>query len=61
MPDAELVQRALDLSGLSLRQFAREVLHGLRTEGAIRHWLRGSRALSDGARDILEQYVAEHG
>lgn len=58
MTDKELAERAIEASGLSVSAFAREVLHGLRSEGAVRAWLRGGR-MTASVRETLEGYLEQ--
>jgi hypothetical protein len=50
-----LLKKAIELSGLSARQFAVQVL--IRDERTIRKWLRGDSEVPDVVRDFLISYV----
>jgi len=54
--DPGLIRAAIDLSGLSARRFARDVL--IRNERTIRRWLAGDSPIPAEARDWLTRYVA---
>jgi hypothetical protein len=52
-----LLQRAIELSGMSARQFAVQVL--IRDERAVRKWLHGDNEVPDVVRDFLMTYVQD--
>lgn len=56
MTDAELLSRAIEASGLSVRRFARDVL--LRDPRTVWRWLAGEHALPPIVRTRLEQLLA---
>lgn len=51
----KLLQRAIELSGLSARQFATQVL--IRDERTVRKWLHGDSEVPDVVRDFLIGYI----
>lgn len=53
----KLLQRAIELSRISARQFAVRVL--IRDERTIRKWLHGDSEVPDVVRDFLMMYVHE--
>jgi len=59
VPGQELVRRAVDLSGLSVRAFAVDVMAG-RDERTVRRWLDGSSPVPDQTFAWLTRYVEEH-
>jgi hypothetical protein len=51
----KLLQRAIELSGMSARQFAIQVL--IRDDRTVRKWLHGDSEVPDVVRDFLMTYV----
>lgn len=49
------LKRAIELSGLSDRRFAKEVL--IRDERTIRRWIAGDRAIPQAVRDKVTQLL----
>jgi hypothetical protein len=50
------LRRAIELSGLSDRRFAKEVL--VRDERTIRRWLAGDRPISKAVREKIDELLA---
>jgi hypothetical protein len=58
LPDAELLTKAIEASGMSARRFAVRVL--IRDERTVRRWLSGDSPLPKPVRDFLKEYVADN-
>lgn len=56
MTDIELLRTAIDVSGMSARQFAVSVL--LRDERTVRRWLAGDRPIPQVVLEHLQTLVA---
>jgi hypothetical protein len=54
--DTQLLEKAIEASGLSARRFAVEVL--IRDERTIRRWLAGDAPMPKPVRDYLVSYCA---
>jgi hypothetical protein len=57
MDDKELISKAIEKSGLSVRGFARQVL--VREPRTVWRWLAGENALPAAVREKCETLVAE--
>ena len=55
MDDAEKLRRAIEVSGLSARRFAREIL--IRDERTVRRWLAGDSPLPEAVRGKLDELL----
>jgi hypothetical protein len=53
----KLLQRAIELSGMSARQFAIQVL--IRDERTVRKWLHADSEVPDVVRDFLMTYLQD--
>ena len=55
MNDVELLKLAIERSGLSVRQFARQIVG--REDRTIRRWIKG-QPIPKAAKQWLEQYIS---
>ena len=56
MTDQELLKLAIARSGLSVRQFARQIVG--REDRTIRRWIKG-QPIPKAAKQCLEQYISD--
>ena len=56
MDDKELISKAIEVSGLSVRRFAREIL--VREPRTVWRWLAGENALPTAVREKAEEIIS---